>query len=168
MSDDRSRKADGVVAANAQVPFHRGGQEASITSDQQGASKASEAAPTAKGPAPAQLPTETTDARMALEGNDENEMGTTAVRSTSPETTEPVLIPADQVKPEDIGTLSLHHVDGVPVLVVSGGKAIPAGLTVVDGSGQPVATYAASPTIQSRTGKAIEDVVLILTGLTLP
>ncbi|UQA94918.1 hypothetical protein [Streptomyces halobius] len=54
-------------------------------------------------------------------------------------------IPATEVKPEDIGSLSLRYVDGVPQLVVSGGTGIPADLTVVDASGSAVATYAAGP-----------------------
>ncbi|GHD83203.1 hypothetical protein ACFQL8_28295 [Streptomyces goshikiensis] len=113
-----------------------------------------ETTPNAKGPAPVQLPTEKTDARMALEGDDDNEMGTTSVRSAKgpapvqykPETTEPVLIPADQVNPEDIGTLSIEYREGQPVIVVSGGTAIPAGLTVVDGAGNAFAAYTARPT----------------------
>ncbi|MGW8782589.1 hypothetical protein ACWGNM_31625 [Streptomyces sp. NPDC055796] len=59
-------------------------------------------------------------------------------------------IPADQVKPEDIGTLSLRYVDGQPQLVVSGGTVIPAGLTVVDGAGNAVAAYAAQQPAQNR------------------
>ncbi len=58
-----------------------------------------------------------------------------------------VLIPTEQVKSEQVGSLSLRYVDGTPVLVVSGGTAIPAALTVVDASGAPVTVYgAASPT----------------------
>ncbi|MGW2819018.1 hypothetical protein [Streptomyces sp. NPDC001415] len=45
-------------------------------------------------------------------------------------TTELRLIPADQVNPEDIGTLSLRYVDRKPQLVVSGGEFIPATLTL--------------------------------------
>lgn len=71
----------------------------------------SENAPNAKGPAPVQL---------------------------TPEATEPVLIPADQVKPEDWGILSIEYRDGQPQLVVSGGKYIPAGMTVVDADGNPL------------------------------
>lgn len=54
-------------------------------------------------------------------------------------------IAATEVNPEDVGTLSLRYVDGVPVLVVSGGMVIPASLTVVNESGSPVANYAAGP-----------------------
>ncbi|KMO96055.1 hypothetical protein [Streptomyces roseus] len=86
----------------------------------------SETTPDAKGPAPVQY---------------------------KPEATEPTLIPADQVKPEDIGTLSIEYRDGQPVVVVSGGTALPAGLTVVDGSGDAVAVYAAgSPTEAGARG----------------
>ncbi|MFD9304998.1 hypothetical protein ACFWCB_20450 [Streptomyces sp. NPDC060048] len=41
------------------------------------------------------------------------------------------LIPAEQVKPEDIGTLSIEDRGGKPVIVVSGGKYVPAELSVV-------------------------------------
>ncbi|AZQ74374.1 hypothetical protein EKH77_27005 [Streptomyces luteoverticillatus] len=46
----------------------------------------------------------------------------------------PAFLPADQVNPEDLGALSLHYVDGQPVLVVSGGKYAPAVLPVVNGA----------------------------------
>ncbi|MFD4926178.1 hypothetical protein ACFWNE_33380 [Streptomyces goshikiensis] len=63
-----------------------------------------------------------------------------AEASGNPELT---VIPASEVKPEDMGALSLRYVDGVPQLVVSGGTVIPAGLTVVDGAGNAVASYTA-------------------------
>ncbi|MFD9904859.1 hypothetical protein [Streptomyces sp. NPDC059063] len=78
----------------------------------------SETTPNAKGPAPVQV---------------------------TPEAAEPAPIPAEQVKPEDIGTLSIEYRDSVPVIVVSGGKYIPAGLMVVDESGKPAAVYTAGP-----------------------
>ncbi|MFF3604033.1 hypothetical protein [Streptomyces sp. NPDC002463] len=53
-----------------------------------------------------------------------NAKGSAPVHYT-PEATEPTLIPADQVNPEDIGALRLRYVDGVAHLVVSGGKYIP-------------------------------------------
>ncbi|MFF4104375.1 hypothetical protein [Streptomyces sp. NPDC001903] len=59
--------------------------------------------------------------------------------------TELVLIPASEVKPEDIGTLSIEYREGQPVIVVSGGTVIPAGLTVADASGDAVAAYTAGP-----------------------
>lgn len=59
-----------------------------------------------------------------------NSKGPATVQYT-PETTEPELVPADQVKPEDIGTLSIEYRNGQPVLVVSGGSHIPARLPVV-------------------------------------
>lgn len=55
------------------------------------------------------------------------------------------LIDVSEVKPEDVGTLSLRYVDGTPILVVSGGKAVPTSLMVVDGSGTTVAAYTAGP-----------------------
>ncbi|MER5847569.1 hypothetical protein ABT126_11020 [Streptomyces sp. NPDC002012] len=62
-----------------------------------------------------------------------------------PETTEPVLIPADQVKPEDIGKLSIEYRDGQPVVVVSGGRVIPAALPILNQTGQRFAKYEANP-----------------------
>ncbi|MGW1638492.1 hypothetical protein [Streptomyces lavendulae] len=87
----------------------------------------SETAPNAKGPAKVQMSPE----QMANLG-----------LSPSPGATasEPTLIPADQVKPEDIATLSIEYRDGRPVVVVSGGKYVPSELPVVNSSG---ATYAA-------------------------
>ncbi|MFE2273321.1 hypothetical protein ACFXB4_29310 [Streptomyces lavendulae] len=70
--------------------------------------------PTSKGPAPVQIPA-----------------------------VEPVLVPTSEVKSEDIGTLSIEYRDGQPVVVVSGGTYLPAGLRVVDGAGNAVALYAA-------------------------
>ncbi|GAA2799050.1 hypothetical protein GCM10010441_25100 [Kitasatospora paracochleata] len=63
----------------------------------------------------------------------------------TPEIADATLLPADQVKPEDIGTLSIEYRDGQPVIVVSGGTAIPAGLTVVDGSSTRVTKYQMGP-----------------------
>ncbi|PYC67786.1 hypothetical protein C7C46_30035 [Streptomyces tateyamensis] len=60
-------------------------------------------------------------------------------------------VPVTEVKPEDIGTLSLRYVDGVAQLVVSGGTVIPATLAVVSGSGDNVATYEASKPVSSRS-----------------
>ncbi|MFF2963996.1 hypothetical protein ACFVT1_35010 [Streptomyces sp. NPDC057963] len=82
----------------------------------------SETTPNAKGPAQVQMSPEQT-ANLGL--------------SPSPEAgaPKPTLIPADQVKPEDIATLSIEYRDGQPVVVVSGGKYVPAELPVVNGSG---------------------------------
>ncbi|MGW2860845.1 hypothetical protein [Streptomyces sp. NPDC001205] len=71
-----------------------------------------------------------------------NSHGSAPIQLT-PET--PALTPADQIKPEDIGTLSIEYRDGQPVIVVSGGTVIPVRLTVVDGTGNAVAAYAAGP-----------------------
>ncbi|MFF3693813.1 hypothetical protein [Streptomyces sp. NPDC002221] len=54
----------------------------------------------------------------------------------------PTLVPADQVKPEDVGTLSIEYRDGCPVIVVSGGQFVPAELRAVNASGTSVVTYA--------------------------
>ncbi|MFH8574097.1 hypothetical protein [Streptomyces sp. NPDC017993] len=55
------------------------------------------------------------------------------------------IIDVSEGKPEEVGTLSLRYVDGTPVLVISGGTVIPAGFTVVDDSGKPVAACAVGP-----------------------
>ncbi|MFB7860605.1 hypothetical protein [Streptomyces sp. NPDC056069] len=68
--------------------------------------------------------------------------------------TEPALIPADQVKPEDIGTLKIEYRDGQPVIVISGGPAIPAGIVVADESGNSIALYSAGPTPDARGASA--------------
>ncbi|MEU4730740.1 hypothetical protein [Streptomyces sp. NPDC023588] len=77
--------------------------------------------------------------------NEETDLG--AIQGTEGGPTTPNLdgVPVTEVKPEDMGTLSLRYVDGLPQLVVSGGKALPAGLMVVDESGAAVANYTASP-----------------------
>ncbi|MFD3480604.1 hypothetical protein [Streptomyces sp. NPDC058695] len=51
------------------------------------------------------------------------------------------VIPADDLKPEDIGMLSVRYVDGAAQLVVTGGTALPAHLPVVDAQGAVVAAY---------------------------
>lgn len=78
----------------------------------------SETTPNAKGPAKAQMSPE----MMASLGL------TPTPEATSPQ--EPTLIPATEVKPEDIGTLSIEYRDGQPVIVVRGGTVIPARLAV--------------------------------------
>ncbi|MFD9651741.1 hypothetical protein [Streptomyces mirabilis] len=45
---------------------------------------------------------------------------------------------ASTVRPEDVATLALEYRDGQPVIVVSGGTAIPAGIKMVDASGKPI------------------------------
>ncbi|MFD6877300.1 MULTISPECIES: hypothetical protein [unclassified Streptomyces] len=59
-----------------------------------------------------------------------NSKGPAPVQLT-PETTEPTLVPADQVDSEDIGTLAIEYRDGQPVIVVSGGKLVPQTIRVV-------------------------------------
>ncbi|MFF3350503.1 hypothetical protein [Streptomyces sp. NPDC002779] len=61
------------------------------------------------------------------------------------------LISADEVKPEEVGVLSLRYVDGTPTLVISGGQVIPQGLKVVDAAGEPVAFYTADPATPAGT-----------------
>ncbi|KMO96056.1 hypothetical protein [Streptomyces roseus] len=81
----------------------------------------SETTPDAKGPAPVQY---------------------------KPAATEPTLIPAEKVNPEDIGTLSLRYTDGQPVIVVKGGKYIPVSLSVAN-EGNHVASYRARSELEA-------------------
>ncbi|GLX41810.1 hypothetical protein Sros01_78820 [Streptomyces roseochromogenus] len=50
----------------------------------------------------------------------------------TPEGAAPVLIPADQVKPEDIATPWIEYRDGQPVIVATGGRFIPQGIRLAD------------------------------------
>ncbi|MFJ1869437.1 hypothetical protein ACIOD1_33115 [Streptomyces sp. NPDC088097] len=59
--------------------------------------------------------------------------------------TQSAVIPATEVAAQDVGVLSVRYVDGTPVLVVSGGTALPAELTAVNGSGAAVASYTGTP-----------------------
>lgn len=54
---------------------------------------------------------------------------------------ESAIVPSDQLKPEEIATLSLEQRDGQPLIIVSGGPYLPAAIKVVDASGEPVAAY---------------------------
>ncbi|WP_330261803.1 hypothetical protein [Streptomyces sp. NBC_00539] len=77
------------------------------------------------------------------------------------------LVPVAEVKSEEVGTLSLRYVDGVPQLVVSGGKAFPANLAAVDGSGNQVATYAVGKAVTIGEHRKLlvmreEDVMAII------
>ncbi|MFF2960486.1 hypothetical protein ACFVT1_16580 [Streptomyces sp. NPDC057963] len=53
----------------------------------------------------------------------------------TPGAAEPALIPSTEVRPEDIGKLSIEYRDEQPVIVVSGGKYIPAHIPAIDKSG---------------------------------
>ncbi|WP_378735499.1 hypothetical protein [Nocardia brasiliensis] len=61
-----------------------------------------------------------------------------------PLTADSGLIPAADVNPEDIGTLTLEYKDGQPIVTLSDGTHFPAELTVVDGSGTPLGSYIAA------------------------
>ncbi|MFF4104364.1 hypothetical protein [Streptomyces sp. NPDC001903] len=74
----------------------------------------------------------------------EHDITEVAPSPTIAESTDANLIPASEVKPEDVGMLSLRYVDRVPVLVVSGGRFMPARLTAVDTNGRPIAAMAES------------------------
>ncbi|MFB6711734.1 MULTISPECIES: hypothetical protein [unclassified Streptomyces] len=55
----------------------------------------------------------------------------------------PARVAASEVKPEDKGTLSIEYRDGQPVIVVSGGTAIPERISAVDASGSSGARFQA-------------------------
>ncbi|MFD9302229.1 hypothetical protein ACFWCB_05980 [Streptomyces sp. NPDC060048] len=80
---------------------------------------------------------------------------TPAEPTTAPTT--PQLIPASEVKPEDIGTLSIEYRDGKPVIIVNGGTAVPGDLTVLNNAGNPVASYVATP--RAHTQAVIKNVI---------
>ncbi|MER5434186.1 hypothetical protein [Streptomyces sp. NPDC002588] len=97
----------------------------------------SETTPNSKGPVQRQMTPE-----MAAS------LGLTPTPSdTAP--SEPALIPASEVKPEEIGTLALEYRDGRPVIVVSRGKYMPAAIKVVDTSENTVASYSARRSLYS-------------------
>uniref|UniRef100_A0AAU2K3V8 Uncharacterized protein n=1 Tax=Streptomyces sp. NBC_00049 TaxID=2903617 RepID=A0AAU2K3V8_9ACTN len=64
----------------------------------------------------------------------------TPAEKTGPQTG---AIPSGEARPEDVGTQSVHYVDGQPVLVVTGGASAPAALAAVEASGNPVVEYSA-------------------------
>ncbi|MFE4336041.1 hypothetical protein ACFRQM_43805 [Streptomyces sp. NPDC056831] len=99
----------------------------------------SETTPNSRGPAKAQMSPEL----MASLGL------TPTPEATAPK--EPTLVPAPDVKPEDVATLTLTYVDGRPVITPNGGPALPAILTIVDESGQLVAAYTAAPLTTARS-----------------
>ncbi|MFD7639755.1 hypothetical protein ACFV4P_03800 [Kitasatospora sp. NPDC059795] len=120
----------------------------------------SETEPNAKGPAKVQMSPE----QMA-------NLGMSAPPGAA--APEPTLIPADQVEPEDIATLSIEYRDGRPVVVVSGGKYVPSELPVVNSAGVACAArfawsngvaqlHAPDPAQSPRSPHADPDVLLVL------
>ncbi|MGW0251966.1 hypothetical protein ACWDYH_35590 [Nocardia goodfellowii] len=61
-----------------------------------------------------------------------------------PEGTRLVTIPATEVKPQDIGSLSVRYTDGVPELVLTSGNFAPQSIPITDGAGRLLATYTAT------------------------
>ncbi|MGW8881952.1 hypothetical protein ACWGRV_22025 [Streptomyces sp. NPDC055663] len=53
--------------------------------------------------------------------------------------------PASEAGSERVGTLTLRYKDGVPVLTVTGGNALPTGLAITDEAGNAVGLYTARP-----------------------
>lgn len=58
--------------------------------------------------------------------------------------------PVENVDPADVGMLSLHYRDGVPVLIAHGGTAVPALLAVEDETGRTIANYTAGAAASTR------------------
>jgi hypothetical protein len=83
----------------------------------------------------------------------------------TPEVTDLGLIPATEVNPDDVGTLSLTYTDGVPVLTLTGGTVAPAAIAVIDDSGNTVAAYTAAAVAQD--GDSLEPLTPEAGGLTL-
>ncbi|MER5257869.1 hypothetical protein [Streptomyces sp. NPDC002855] len=61
-------------------------------------------------------------------------LGLTPASAGTPAAPLRTVIPADQVKPEDIAKLAIEYREGQPVIVASGGKVIPTTLNVVRGT----------------------------------
>lgn len=94
------------------------------------------------------------DEQATPEVSDVRSFPTTVI---APEASEVTLLPVAEVKPEDIGSLSLRYVDGVATLVVSGGTVLPAELPVLDGQGNAVASFTGGPpkiTLKARSAAA--------------
>ncbi|MFD6161459.1 hypothetical protein ACFWF7_37835 [Nocardia sp. NPDC060256] len=72
-----------------------------------------------------------------------NDKGPAPVTIGPSGTTEPVfmLVPTSEVKAEDVCSVAVHYVDGVPELVVTGGNWFPETLSVKDASGSMIAIY---------------------------
>lgn len=82
-------------------------------------------------------------------------------KAKNPEVSELALIPANEAAPKDVGTLSVRYQEGVPVLVLTGGKLSPAQLTVTDASGKTIGAFSAQPKKpQGRIGSPSAPIVL--------
>ncbi|MFF5488724.1 hypothetical protein [Streptomyces virginiae] len=81
--------------------------------------------------------------------------GTTVAETGPTSVTDLGLIPVTEVKPEEVGSLSLRYTDGTPVLVVTGGAVIPATVAIVDGSGNTVGAYTVAPAPAAEAGPQI-------------
>ncbi|MFE9368153.1 hypothetical protein ACFYNN_36585 [Streptomyces sp. NPDC006978] len=73
------------------------------------------------------------------------------------------VIDVSEVKPEDVGTLSLRYVDGAPQLVLTGGTVFPTTLQLVNGSGNVLGAYTANPA-QPETRARSANVTRTLAG----
>ncbi|MFG2222582.1 hypothetical protein [Streptomyces sp. NPDC048644] len=69
---------------------------------------------------------------------------------------------ASEVKPEEIGSLTLEYQDSQPVIVVSGGRVIPAELQAVSASGTTVAGYTATQSRNSYRNSHTGDNYIVL------
>ncbi|MFI6956431.1 hypothetical protein ACIBJI_23515 [Nocardia sp. NPDC050408] len=80
-----------------------------------------------------------------------------------------VVVPATEVALEDVGALSVRYTDGVPELVLTGGRVVPTLLPVTDGAGNLLATYTAGaaepatpiPIVAARNGLYTADMTVI-------
>lgn len=79
--------------------------------------------------------------------------------------TDVTTVPASEVKPEDVGTLSLRYVDGAPVLVITGGHLAPSAIPAVNESGDVVATFTAGPAV--KTEARVSNIAAIASGGTI-
>ncbi|MBP0452800.1 MULTISPECIES: hypothetical protein [unclassified Kitasatospora] len=100
----------------------------------------SETTPNSKGPAKTQMSPEQM-ARLGL---------TPTPEATAP--LQPTPVPASEVKPEEVGTLTLEYKDGQPVLTVRGGRFIPNGIPVLDASGTQLASYSDLSVLDQHLG----------------
>ncbi|WP_412084212.1 hypothetical protein [Streptomyces sp. 35M1] len=71
------------------------------------------------------------------------------------------LIPASEVNPEDVATLTIEYREGQPVLVASGGSHIPAEVRMVN-AGAPYSMYTGISLAPLRDARNDDDTPLLL------
>lgn len=72
--------------------------------------------------------------------------------------------------PDDVGALSVHYRDGRPVIIVTGGTALPGEVVVENADGKIVASYRAGGVEQTgaQTRNSIDEVKFYLYTLDNP